>query len=377
MDTPTVWKKALKLCGTGISEGHHDYTKMVVRKDGAYLPHTNMCKDWNCPYCSSVKSTVYGNKIKELTEAHLKEDRKISFITSTAGFPFKATTKQRIDILSKVFSKTTKSIKRTYGNFGVIKRTEFTINREQGFPHIHLHSLFFFGDEVNLELQNTISTEFVLRWEKNIKKEKLKVSDEGQRYETITTQEGIARYISKTISMEMTSTNTKQGKGLNWFDFLESDEVFSKAKKERIIRDVLSGTMGRRLITFSRDLNTSYKELEQQEELLNGGGDEVDGNLEEIEMLTSTANVLLKLHLQQGFLFAFNKIFTEDILHSVHTDLKFRMRFKMICVDTIEMRQRFCDEEDIVDYFLTNLQEITGLNYVGTKVTALPSPSIH
>lgn len=375
MDTPTEWKKALKTCGTGIAEGHHDYTKMVVRKDGATLPHTNLCKDWNCPYCTVVKSTVYGNKIKDLTEFHLQTEKRISFITVTAGFKHSATTKERIDVLQVVFNRVMKSVRKSFGPCSYVKRIEFTINQSNGKPHIHIHSLLLHGDEVNCdEQQSKIAHEFMLRWEKHIRKEKIKVSSNGQKYLPVKDNAGIASYISKTIGMEMTSSITKKGKGLNWFDFLEADNVFTKEKKERIIRDVINGTMGRRLISFSQDLNACYKELERQEDIINGATDDGKEEQDEIEMLTSTANVLLKLHLQQGFSFIDNQIFTEDILHFVSTLPKFRTRFEMICRDTIEMRQRFTPDDEIVEYFLINLEELL---CVGPEVTALPSPTIH
>ena len=97
---------------------------------------------------------------------------------------------------------------------------------------------------------------------------------------------------------------------------------------------------------------------------------------EEIEMLTITANPLLMLHNQQGFKFVDNEIFTEDILHLVFTNQLYKARFKMICADTIDLRVKGWSDDEIIEYFLINLEEIT-LCADYSKETPLPSPSIH
>ena len=48
----------------------------------------------------------------------------------------------------------------------------------------------------------------------------------------------------------------------------------------------------------------------------------------------------------------------------------------MVCADTIEMKVKGFSDDDIVDYFLMNLEEITlGADY--SKEMPLPSPAIH
>jgi len=358
MNTPTDWNKAVKTCGTGIAQSHLDYTKIVGRDGAAHLPHTNLCKSWNCPYCSAVKSVVYGNKVRKLTNAHLDAGKRISFITLTAGFTTNQSAEFRLKSLTDLWKKTQKSIKRTYGNFSYIRRIEFTINKTNGTPHFHIHALICFDEVISQLRQDEISMELIMRWEKNVRKAKLNVVRDGQDYQAIKDEKGISNYISKTISMEMTSSNTKNGKGMNWFDFLEDEEAFSSEKKERIIRSILDATLGKRLITFSREMNVCYKELEAEEEVQNGGDSDSIRNDYEIEILTSCANALLKLHTQQAFRFSDKGIFTEDILEQVHISPLYRMRFQMICNDTIEMRGKFEDDE-VIDYFLSNLEFIT------------------
>ena len=376
MNTPTDWNKAVKTCGTGIATSHLDYTKVVGRDGAAHLPHTNLCKSWNCPHCSSVKSVVYGEKINALATAQLEAGKNISFITLTAGFAESAGAEFRLKALQKLWKKTQKSIQRTYNNFGYIRRIEFTINKAKGFPHFHIHALLMFDEVISQFDQDKISTEFLLRWMKNVRKEKLSVVEDGQDYQRITDARGISNYLAKTISMEMTSSNTKNGKGMNWFDFLEDNETFSKDKKERIIRDILDATLGKRLITFSRDINVCYKKLEAEEEALNGGDTEEVENDYEIEMLTSCANVLLKLHTQQAHSFIDHNIHTEDILELIHISPLYRMRFTNICNDTIEMREHKFDGDEIISYFLSNLEFITLRSAVFPSMSdALPSPA--
>ena len=349
-----LWAKPLKTCGRGVNSAHGGTAKINIQNGNAYVSNTNRCKSWNCPYCAPVKGYTYGEKIREITQKHLDNNLRVSLITLTTGFKRSATTEERLELLIATFSKVKKAIKRKYRNFEYARRLEFTINVENAFTHHHIHSLFYFDDGVNEELQNKIANEFILKWISEITRAGYKINANAQRHDVITSNEGIARYLSKTLGYEMTSSGTKKGKGINFFDFLEDEKLLSERKRRRIISDVLDGTHGRRLMTFSKGLNVKEEELEKEEDNNEALIDDVKEEVEEIEMPISCAEALIKVHTSE-FYFKGKGVFVEDVLHEIATNKSFKNEFEAVCEEAFELWNETYDAELIADTFLFEL----------------------
>ena len=389
MRMPNEWAKALKTCGRGINKNHADRTKVTIKEGKATLPHTNTCGSFNCPYCSVVKGAVYGEKISDLVGKHLEEGGKISFLTLTCGFPFRTSVNDRIDFLHSNFYKIKKALCRKYGiSLETIKRTEHTINKETNQPHFHLHTLLFHDNLTTIEEQFELIEEFIAKWAKGIRRAGYNFSLEAQKFIPIEDNKGIATYLSKSLSFEFTSSITKKGNyGLNHFDYIMYEGV-SKEKKERVLRDIIEGTMKRRMLTFSRGLNADYRALEEKERQLkensNDDGECTDldnsqEEVEEIELPYACANGLLNVDTDKDYLFSRLGIHTEDILQEIVKNDKFREFFEDLCADCMLLKDNFYDDEDCKIHFLINLEEkvcLEGYTSIPLPYTCHP-PSIH
>jgi len=151
-----------------------------------------------------------------------------------------------------------------------MRRIEDTINLDRLQPHYHIHSLMIFDD---LDDSQKLEAEqhYLRRWrERVMKKDCVKSCDsKAQKIIWIEDDKGLAEYISKNLSYEVSSRMNKiaQKKGsVSWFEWFRNADLSEFDDKHRkLAYGMLAADYKTQTITFSKDW-IKEEELEVKED---------------------------------------------------------------------------------------------------------------
>ncbi len=167
---------------------------------------------WRCPVCSYKITRQRQIELYRLFLSAQSVGVKMSFITLTVRHKEKDSLKSTLDILNGEFlkmqrSRSFKPLRAKY--FGLCKALEITYSKRNGW-HPHLHLLYFHEANVTEEDQRYFGNELITQFWERKKVQNRGTRKDKQDFKIVTSDNGIAEYISKwDSSKEMATGNFK------------------------------------------------------------------------------------------------------------------------------------------------------------------------
>lgn len=232
------------------------------------------CKSVNCPRCAAKHQRTLRDNIEYVYNDILSDkEGAVALVTLTKGYyKFKNLKVTRQDLV-KSMGNLVKQLNKRW-DLSIVYITEATFDFQATNPSAHYHIHALMGGNIETHLRQDIEKYIRQFWKKQNKSENVKsISDKAQDIQWVKNPKGLASYLSKAASFELSGANTKRGLATSkttWFQYLNDLDCEPTKNAKKLVHAFLTAEKGTRKYStnkaFRETLETKPEEEEEREE---------------------------------------------------------------------------------------------------------------
>ena len=277
--------ESMKACATSFTETSDETSLMKHQTRGVRFSTLQTCKSVNCPRCAANHQRTLRDNIEYVYNNVLSDkEGAVALVTLTKGYyKYKDLKVTRQDLV-KSMGNLVKQLNKRW-DLAIVYIVEATFDFQATNPSAHYHIHALMGGNIDDTCYSDIEKYIRQFWKKQNKSENVKsISDKAQDIQWVKNLNGLASYLSKAASFELTGANTKGAQATSrttWFQYLNDlDEEPSQGAK-KMVHKFLSAEKGTR----------KYSTNKKFREVLNGKPEEEEEKEEDRETELATFNV--------------------------------------------------------------------------------------